>query len=136
MNSALVYPMLAMVILTFTVLMALFVARIRAVITKQISESQFLTYVGEEPDSTVKLSRNFINLFEAPVLFYVVCLAGIQLGTTTAFFVGLAWAYVGLRVTHTCIHTGSNTLSLRITAYFGSWAVLLALWICLVVLQQ
>jgi hypothetical protein len=33
------------------------------------------------------------------------------------------------RAVHTMVHLGGNRLRYRIRAYFGSWLVLLALWV-------
>jgi hypothetical protein len=43
----------------------------------------------------------------------------------------LAWLYVAIRVVHSVIHTGANPIYPRLTAYFASWLVLLAMWVLL-----
>ena len=127
--ATLIYPMAAMVLLTFAVLVTLFRTRAGLVSRGQLPATYFRAYEGaEEPDTANQLSRYFINLFEAPVLFYAVCLAGIAIGITAIAFHVLAWLYVGLRVIHAYIHTGRNDLRPRIAAYFSSWFVLLAMW--------
>ena len=128
-ESALIYPMLAMVVLTVVVLARLFLSRVQAVKDEKITASFFRTYQGEdEPESTIKLSRHFKNLFEAPVLFYVVCLAAMITHHTTLPFLVLAWLYVAARVIHAFIHTGGNRLRKRIPIYFVGWIVLLLMW--------
>ena len=130
---ALVYPMFCMVALTAVVLAALFRSRKRAVRSGLISVAYFRTYRGEaEPEDTVKLSRHFANIFEAPTLFYAACLGAMIMQQTAIVFHLLAWAYVGLRVAHAYIHTGSNRLRHRIPVYFSSWLVLVAMWLFLV----
>jgi hypothetical protein len=129
-NSALVYPMLAMVVLTAYVLSTVFQRRTRAVKKGQVSGRFFRVYQGEvEPEEAAKASRHFANLFEAPVLFYVACVTAIATRQVTVLAVLLAWAYVALRVAHAYIHLGANRLRQRIPVYFASWGVLLALWI-------
>ena len=126
--------MFAMVVLTFTTLVRLFRARIRFVREGAVSASYFKTYQeGTEPEASAKLARHFVNLFEAPTLFYVACLAAIVSGQSSTLLTLLAWLYVALRSAHTYIHTGSNQLNHRIASYFSSWAVLLVLWICIVI---
>jgi hypothetical protein len=133
-ESALVYPMAAMVLLTFAVLVILFRSRVRAVGEKKISSHYFRIYQGEvEPESTAKPARHFINLFEAPTLFYAACLTAMVTHDANAVALALAWAYVTARIAHAWIHLGGNRLRLRIRAYFASWLVLLALWIQIVV---
>lgn len=134
-DRSLIYPMFAMVLLTVTTLVRLFMGRVGAVRAGTADARYFKTYQeGGEPTTTAQLSRNFSNLFEAPTLFYVACLAGMLAGATTGVVVTLAWLYVAARIVHTWIHTRSNTLNHRIAAYFTSWALLLALW-CAVVFQ-
>lgn len=128
-----VYPMAAMVLLTFIVLALLFRSRTKAVSEKQLSPEYFKVYVGaEEPDASKKLSRHFANLFEAPVLFYVVCIAALALKLSFGVFQLLAWVYVLFRMAHAFIHIGKNQLIYRIIAYFSGWGVLLAMWVILV----
>ncbi len=126
---ALVYPMFAMVLWTFVTLLRLFTTRMSAVREGTADPRYFRTYrEGSEPEAAAQLSRNFVNLFEAPILFYVGCLAAMAIGLTSTLTVALAWLYVALRAVHSWIHTGSNALYPRIGAYFASWVVLLALW--------
>lgn len=133
-DFGLVYPMFAMVILTFVVLVALFVARTRSVRNGTVSGVYFKTYQGEtEPTSSVQLSRHFANIFEAPVLFYVACLAAMIGGQASIIFEILAWTYVALRTMHAYIHTRSNKLRPRIAVYFFSWTVLLLMWVYLAI---
>lgn len=129
----LIYPMFAMVLLSAVTLGRLFTARVAAVRDGTADARYFKTYQeGSEPAATAQLSRNFSNLFEAPTLFYVACLAAMIGGDTSGPVVAFAWLYVLARVVHTWIHTGSNVLNHRIGAYFASWAMLLALWIAVV----
>jgi hypothetical protein len=129
----LVYPMFAMVVLTFVVLVQLFRTRVRAVGAGSVPVEYFRVYQGAlEPEAAAKLSRHFTNLFEAPTLFYVVCLAAMILQTTRPLTLALAWGYVCSRLAHAIIHLGRNSLRWRIGAYFTSWIFLVALWVNLV----
>jgi hypothetical protein len=124
--------MFAMVLLTASVLVRLFLARRAAVGAGQVQAAYFRVYQGAaEPEASAQLARHFTNLFEAPVLFYAACLAAAML-PPSALCLALAWAYVAARAVHTIVHTGRNRLPPRIAAYFTSWALLLALWIVLV----
>jgi hypothetical protein len=132
-DSPVIYPMFAMVLLTFVVLTKLFRSRVRAVREGKVSAAYFRIYQGEvEPESTAKPSRHFANPFEAPVLFYVVCLAAMITHFTGVAMQVLAWTYVGARIMHAYVHLGGNRIRKRIRAYFFSWIILLAMWIYLV----
>jgi hypothetical protein len=131
MSELLVYPMLAMVLLTFGVLILLFRSRVRMVREGHAPVSYFRTFQGavEEPEYTVKPARHFANLFEAPTLFYAGCLAAMVVGVVGPWVLALAWAYVAARYVHAFIHLGGNRVRHRLRAYFVSWLLLLALWI-------
>ena len=130
----LIYPMFAMIVLTFAVLLALFRKRAQALKKGTVSLSYFSTFQGEtEPESSIKLSRHFANIFEVPTLFYVACLGALVVGQNAIAFQLLAWAYVIFRVVHAIIHTTNNKLRSRTIAYFASWIVLLVMWVYLVI---
>ena len=127
---SLVFPMFAMVLLTFAVALVLFRARVRSVREGLVPMSYFATFEGAtEPDFLVKPTRHFADLFEAPILFYAGCLAAMVTGATGPWAVALAWSYVAARVVHAAIHLGSNRIRFRARAYFASWVFLLALWV-------
>ncbi len=129
----LLFPMFALVVLSFAVIMLLFRSRTRAVAEGKVSAGYFKTYQqGKEPDSSILLSRHLINLFETPMLFYVACLAGMVLEQVTVAMLILAWLYVALRYLHAFIHLGSNKLRPRIALYFLSIVVMLLMWVYLV----
>lgn len=126
--------MFAMVLLTFSTLVRLFRMRSQLVRKGEVDPKYYRVYQGEsEPEASAALGRHFANLFEAPVLFYVCCLAAMIAGVTGTLFLVLAWLYVLTRFIHTFIHTGTNSLWPRIYAYFSSWVVLLGLWGVLIV---
>jgi hypothetical protein len=131
--NQLVYPMFAMLLLTAGVLVTLFVNRVRAVREGKISTGYFKIYQREvEPEYSAKPARHFANLFETPILFYVGCLAAMLVRPVGLAVPILAWTYVLLRFVHAWVHLGSNRLRPRMTVYFLSWLVLLAMWIFVV----
>jgi hypothetical protein len=130
----LVYPMATLVLLTFVVLIRLFRSRVSAVREGQLSIKYYRVFQGEsEPESTLKPARHFVNLFEAPTLFYAGCLAAIASGDYGLLLLAIAWAYVAARVVHAIIHLTGNRVRYRMRAYFLSWVLLLALWVHVVV---
>ncbi len=129
-SFALIYPMFAMVLLTAVVLAVLFRSRVHAVTSGQVVGTYYKTQRGdEEPDALVQLSRQFRNLFEAPTLFYAVCIVAMISGQSALLLQALAWMYVLLRVAHAHIHTGRNKLRPRILVYLCSWIVLFLMWV-------
>jgi len=95
--NQLIFPMLAMVVLTFSVVVRLFLARRKAVGEGTVSAGYFKVYQDiPEPEASAKLARHFSTLFEAPVLFYAACIAGIALHVAGTLFLALAWLYVAV----------------------------------------
>lgn len=128
-NSFVILPMFAMVLVSFTTLVLLFLARTASVKEGKVSAGFFKTYQGQvEPERNLQLSRHFVNLFESPVLFYAVCISAMATENASAIFQYIAWGYVLARIAHATVHIGSNILSYRIAAYFSGWAILLVLW--------
>jgi hypothetical protein len=123
--------MLALVLLTFGVHIVLFRSRVRMVREGLAPVSYFRTFQGSvaEPEYTIKPGRHFVNLFEAPTLFYAGCLAAMVTGVTGTVVVVLAWGYVAMRYVHAFIHLGGNRVRYRMRAYFAGWLLLIALWI-------
>lgn len=129
MQHLLIYPMFAMVLLTFLTILRLVRARMKAVADGETKASYYKTHQGgEESEAAQKLARHFTNLFETPVLFYVACLAALATKLTGTVFLVLAWLFVLVRCAHAWIHTGANRMQPRMLAYLVGWIVLLAMW--------
>jgi hypothetical protein len=127
---SLIYPMLAMVLLTFVVLIVLFRSRMRMVREGHAPVSYFRLFQGSpEPEFAAKPARHLANLFEAPTLFYAGCLAAMVAGITGTAVIALAWGYVAARLVHAAVHLGGNRLRHRMRAYAVSWLLLLAMWV-------
>ena len=134
METALVYPMAAMVLLTAVVLVRMVLGRFAAVKRGEVDARFYKTYQGDaEPRAAAQNTRHFVNLFESPVLFYAACLAAMITGQGAGAIVWLAWAYVACRVVHAVVHLGTNRIPPRMAIYGASWIVLLAMWGVLVV---
>lgn len=128
------YPLFAMFGLVAFVLLRLRSQRFAAVGSKQVDASFYKAYPeGVEPESLRVVSRHFSNLFEMPVLFYVVALMIYVTQQTNAFLVACAWLYVIVRCVHSYIHLGRNDLIPRFVAYFASAFVLALMWATLLV---
>jgi hypothetical protein len=128
-GNSLIYPMLAMVLLTFGVAVVLFRTRLRAV-REGTPVSYFRLLQGsQEPEFLAKPTRHYINLFETPVLFYAGCLAAMIAGVGGWVTVAIAWLYVVARLLHAWVHLGSNRVRLRLRVFTLAWICLLALWI-------
>lgn len=75
---------------------------------------------------------NYSNLFELPVLFYVLCLALAATGLGTPGHVAAAWVFVALRAAHSLIHVTYNRVLQRFVAWMLGAAWLFGMWVCFV----
>jgi hypothetical protein len=129
MADDILLPVCAMAALTFLVLTLVPMRRFIATAQRKVTANDFALGESERVPADVRLpSRNLANLFEMPVLFYVVCLALYVSGHVTPTFVTLAWVYVALRTVHSLIHVTFNHVLLRLSAFALSVFVLLAMW--------
>jgi hypothetical protein len=83
------------------------------------------------PTAAIQANRNYMNLLELPVLFYVACLIAYASQAPSAYLITLAWVYVGLRVVHSLIHVTYNQVMHRFAAFVASNFALIALWVLL-----
>ena len=133
-SISLVYPMAALVLLTFIVMILILIFRVHAVRSRQLSPRYFkLNKGGEEPAHLTAVTQNFNNLLELPILFYAVCILAIILNLDEVYFIIHAWLYVVLRYTHTLIHTTYNHILHRLSVFALSCIVLISMWINLVI---
>jgi hypothetical protein len=102
----------------------------RAIRAKRLRMRAFrLGESPEVPDDVAVVNRNYMNLLEMPVLFYVVCLSYYVTRRAGPATVGVAWAYVGLRIVHSLIHLTTNRVTHRFYVFAASNVVLVWLWV-------
>ena len=130
-----IYPMFALVFLTFFVMYLLLVLRTKAVRARKISPRYFkLNKGGEESDTMVAAGHNYSNLLELPVLFYIVCIIAIILNQSVEYFIIHAWVFVVLRYLHSYIHITYNHVLHRLFAFAAAGFVLLSMWVKVILL--
>jgi len=134
MPYSLIFPMFALVILTFIVGLVSLLTRVHAVRKDGLDFRYFKTFsVGEPSHRVLQAGRHFDNMFEVPTLFYAGCLAAMMVGADAQWSLVFAWGFVVTRVAHAWIHLGSNRIFPRMSAFFLGFAFVLALWITIVV---
>ena len=67
---------------------------------KDIRLSQFRIYEGEFPDRLRSARQQYQNMFEIPIIFYLLCLLNIYFNNYNQFDIVLAWGYVIFRMIH------------------------------------
>ncbi len=133
MISPLVWPVVAMVVLTVMVWLRMFQTRVGEMKRRRIhpqsvaTSSQMLQAVEDS-----RAADNFRNLFELPVLFYMALVLAMFTGTGGTLLLALAWVFVALRVLHSAIHCTYNKVMHRFRAYVLGGFVLWAIWAILI----
>jgi len=123
-------PVGVLALWTGGVLMMTGFTRVRAIRAGRLHTRAFrLGESPEVPDEIAVVNRNYMNLLEMPVLFYVVCLSYYVTRRVGPVTLGLAWTYVGLRLAHSLIHLTTNRVIHRFWAFAASNVVLIWLWI-------
>ena len=126
------FPLFGMAAITFLTVLRLGYLRFRAASRREVDLRYYRVYQGDgEPEAIAATSRHLVNLFELPVLFYVVVVVIFVTGVSSTSLVALAWTYVAVRAIHTWIHLGSNVVIWRFRVFVLSTAVLITMWIML-----
>lgn len=133
MLSPFLAPVLCLVLLTMLVWLTLFLRRIPYMQKNNINPQALDTPDKKHqvlPDNIEQPAHNLANLFEIPVIFYVLCLIMMQLNIQSELLVGLAWGFVITRVIHSAIQCTYNLVMHRFIVFTVSslilWGMLLA----------
>ena len=137
-DAMILYPLFAMMLLVMIVVTLLWLLRRKAISSKAISIEFYRSYTADqgsdEPEYNKVVSRHYSNLFEMPVLFYVVVLLCYVTQQVTSWMVWLSWGYVAARYVHSYVHLTRNNVVLRFLVFVVSSLILLSMWIGLLVM--
>ena len=101
--------------------------RVRAVRSGQVKRSEIDTKSAYS-ETVQKFANNYVSQFELPVLFYVVLAFALATELIDLVLIGLAWAFVGSRLVHSFVHTGSNRIATRFKVFVAGLVFLVAMW--------
>ena len=124
-------PLLTMVFLTFSVWIYLYVLRVPETkhMKTNLDDLQTRTQAAKLLTVSAATSDNLKNLFEMPVLFYLVAMLAMLLLIQDVLLIRLAWGFVILRIVHSVIHCTYNRVMHRFIAYIASCLFLILMWI-------
>ena len=136
MNAEIFIPMYYMVLLTASVFLLSTLIRFKNVLVDKShtgSELMKIPLPASAAQITKQADRNLINLFEFPILFYAICVVLYVTGKVDAYFVVLAYWFVGLRVAHSLYHIFINgfigDMPLRALLWLPSWLIVIWMWV-------
>lgn len=122
-------PMGVPALVTFTVLGNIPLRRFAAARAGRVSATDFRFGESASVPGDVSIpNRNYMNLLELPVLFYVGCLMYFVSHHVDQTVMVVAWTYVALRAIHSAIHITYNNVMHRLTVFAISNFVLMGFW--------
>jgi len=103
-------------------------ARVRVARASKVRLKDIALNSSAWPDEVRKLSNNYDNQFQLPVLFFALLPLMILLVKVDWFTVALAWVFIASRIVHSLIHTGDNVVVRRFQAFLLGFVTLGAMW--------
>ncbi len=129
-NRALLLPAVALAAWTFVMWAWMYATRIPAILGSKM-ELDPNAPRGEQmaklPSSVRWKADNYNHLFEQPTLFYPMVIVLALVPGTGTIDLGLAWAYVALRVVHSIFQATVNRIQVRFGIFVLSSLVLAAI---------
>ncbi len=123
-------PMGSLALLTFTILGLIPLRRFQAAFAGHVKADDFRFGESAAVPGHVSIpNRNYMNLLELPMLFYVASLMYFVVGKVDGVTLAVAWTYVALRAVHSLIHVTYNHVMHRLVAFALSNFVLMAFWL-------
>ena len=130
MSQAMLQPVIALVLWSMVMWAWLYATRLPAMIKAKTRLDPTLpreVMLGGLPPQVRWKADNYNHLMEQPTLFYAVALTLALLDKGDAINLGLAWAYVALRVAHSLIQALVNTIPVRFGVFMAASVVLVVL---------
>lgn len=125
-----VLPMAVLALWTLAVMAIIPVVRIRAVFGGRAHPKDFRYGESANVPGDVSLpNRDYMNLLELPILFYVACLIVLATSQSDPIMLTLAWVFVASRFVHSAIHLIYNNVLHRLFAFAVGAITVIAMWV-------
>jgi hypothetical protein len=129
MPTDLLMPMATLALWTLNVLTYMEIQRLLAMRAGRVQLEDFRYGDSASVPTDIAVgNRNYMNLLESPVLFYVACLAAMQTARVDTWMWRLAWAFVALRIAHSLVHLLNRNFIARIVLFSASLVALALMW--------
>ncbi|MBC8256606.1 MAG: MAPEG family protein [Candidatus Marinimicrobia bacterium] len=123
------YPLFIMVILTILVVLRPLYFNISSVLRNEVHIKHFRLFDDGIPPKLQSVSQHYKNMFEMPVLFYLLCVLLIINDNATSFDILFAWGFVLFRILHSISRIPNRDVNLRFGLFAGSFVMLIGGWI-------
>ena len=127
-QTAIFWPVLALIFWTFLILVQVPIRRFRAAFAGRVAACDFKYGESENVPCDVALpNRIFMNLVEVPLLFYILCILFFVTGNVDSAALSLAWLYCALRFVHSIVYLTYNHVVHRFAVFITSNFVVVAM---------
>ena len=119
-ETRLLIPFFGMLMLTVLVWIYMYIRRIGYMMKNKIPARAGSTpqkMANVVPEHIQNPANNFNNLFQVPILFYVVVLYLVWAGQVDQIHIVCAWLFFLLRAVHSAIHCTVNVVMARFIVY-------------------
>jgi hypothetical protein len=126
-DVAILWPVLAMFVLTACVWTYMYIVRIGYMRRERIHPQSVRSPQRKRkliPEEINYPADNLANLTELPVIFYALCLLLYATGIADTTDVVAAWAFTGFRAIHSAVQCTTNRVMLRFNVYAASSLIL------------
>lgn len=119
MRAHILTPVLGLIVWTFAMWFWMYATRIPAMRAAGLDPARVKRKDDIEvlPVSVKQIADNYNHLHEQPTVFYALAFYSFLVGVADPLNIGLAWAYVGLRVVHSFIQSTLNFVPVRFAVF-------------------
>jgi hypothetical protein len=112
-------PVLGLTVWTFVMWFWMYATRIPALRAAGLDPARIKRKDDIEvlPVAVKQIADNYNHLHEQPTVFYALAFYSYLVGVADPLNVGLAWAYVGLRVVHSLVQSTVNFVPVRFAVF-------------------
>lgn len=125
-EHGMIAPVVALAAWSLIMLIWLYATRIPAMQRAKIRPGE-ATKAQMEALPSANVANNYNHLMEQPTIFYAICFALQFLDQTQPINIGLAWAYVAIRIVHSLVHATVNIIVVRFAIFMLGSLALMAL---------
>ena len=123
-QTALLTPVLVLVLWTFTIFLIMAYGRFKYTKNPRKDAAHTKDLRGLMPAWVERTSDNYNHLFEQPVAFYALTICIAIINNFDALMIQLAWAYVILRIVHSLWQLTFNIVVVRFGIFVTGWLII------------
>ena len=124
-QNLILLPIGLMILLTFIVALHLRYFAARGAIDEEIRLGYFKDNQVDTPDYLLTVRHHYKNMFEVPILFYIICILIYVTNNIDIIELILAWIFVGIKYIHSAIRMTTNYVPYRAKAFSVGFFVII-----------